>query len=241
MNKSIIGMIPARYASTRLPGKPLVDIAGKSMIQRVYEQCKKSTLLNDVFVVTDHQEIFNHVSDFGKVILTDPSIPTGTLRCIEGYLSLNRTDDFLINIQGDEPFIQPQQIDELANGMVASNAEIATLIKSEILDHENPNRVKVVVNSLGEANYFSRKNIPSGNSNHEFWLHIGMYGFHTSVLNELKSFKESTWEKAEKLEQLTWLYEGKRIKAFPTKFDSISVDTAEDLQKAIHYAMKNQI
>lgn len=238
----IVGLIPARYASTRFPAKPLVDIAGKSMIQRVYEQAKKSTFLNHVVVATDHEQIFEHVKAFGDVCMTREDHVSGTDRCYEALTLQTDKYDYVINIQGDEPFIQPEQIDLLAeklNGIT----EIATLIKAidntEVLF--NPNIVKVVINQNQEALYFSRSPIPhirntpepAWTSKHTFYKHIGMYAYRTDILEELTKLPVSSLEKAESLEQLRWLENGFRISVATSSTETIGIDTPEDLEKAI--------
>jgi len=241
----ILGIIPARYASTRFPAKPLVEIAGKSMIQRVYEQVKKSKVITTVIVATDHNEIFNHVKKFGgEVCMTKESHVSGTDRCYEALMQQKETYDYVINIQGDEPFIQPEQIDLLASRL-DSKTEIATLVKS--IDQQeqlfNPNVVKAVVSNRHEALYFSRSTIPHIRNtpenewlpNHTFYKHIGMYAYRTDILEQLTKLPVSTLEKAESLEQLRWLENGFRIAVAETKTETIGIDTPEDLQKATEY------
>ncbi len=240
---TILGIIPARYASTRFPAKPLADIAGKSMIQRVYEQAKKSKLINDVIVATDNIEILNHVMQFGgSARMTKEGHVSGTDRCYE-VLSLQKAKfDYVINIQGDEPFIQPEQIDLLAK-LLDGKTEIATLVK-KIEDKEqlfNPNIVKAVVSGKGEALYFSRSTVPHIRntpeaewlSRHTFYKHIGMYAYRTDILKTLTSLPVSPLEKTESLEQLRWLENGFRIKVAETKTETIGIDTPEDLEKAL--------
>ncbi len=242
----ILGIIPARYASTRFPAKPLADIGGKSMIQRVYEQVKKSTRITDVIVATDHAEIMNHVTQFGgRVRVTKESHVSGTDRCYEALTLQKAKFDYVINIQGDEPFIQPEQIDLLA-GLLDGKTEIATLVK-KIEDKDqlfNPNVVKAVVSEKGEALYFSRSTVPhirnttegEWMNKHTFYKHIGMYAYRTDVLKQLTALPVSPLEKAESLEQLRWLENGFRIKVAETKTETIGIDTPEDLQKALtHY------
>lgn len=239
----ILGIIPARYASTRFPGKPLADIDGKSMIQRVYEQVKKSKLIADVMVATDNQQIMDHVTQFGgRVRMTKESHASGTDRCYEALTLQKAQFDYVINIQGDEPFIQPEQIDLLA-GLLDGKTEIATLVK-KIEDSEqlfNPNVVKAVVASNGEALYFSRSTVPHIRNTaekdwlnkHAFYKHIGMYAYRTDVLKKLTALPVSPLEKAESLEQLRWLENGFRIKVAETKTETIGIDTPEDLQRAV--------
>ncbi len=239
----ILGIIPARYASTRFPGKPLADIGGKSMIQRVYEQVKKSKLVTDVIVATDNQEIFDHVTKFGgRVRMTKESHVSGTDRCYEALTLQKASFNYVINIQGDEPFIQPEQIDLLAR-LLDGKTEIATLVK-KIEDREqlfNPNVVKAVVAANGEALYFSRSTVPhirntpeaEWMSKHSFYKHIGMYAYRTDVLKRLTELPVSALEKAESLEQLRWLENGFRIKVAETKKETIGIDTPEDLLGAL--------
>lgn len=241
----ILGIIPARYASTRFPAKPLADLGGKSMIQRVYEQVKKSKLVSEVVVATDHPEILNHVNKFGgNVCMTKESHASGTDRCFE-VLSLQKKEyKYVINIQGDEPFIQPEQIDLLAK-LLDGKTEIATLVK-KIEDREqlfNPNVVKAVVSNDKTALYFSRSPIPHIRntqesewlSKHTFYKHIGMYAYRADILKQLTALPISTLEKAESLEQLRWLENGFKISVAETQTETIGIDTPEDLQKALSY------
>ena len=239
----ILAIIPARFASTRFPAKPLADLGGKSMIQRVYEQVKKSKLVSDVVVATDHQEIFNHVKKFGgNVCMTKESHASGTDRCYEALMLQQKEFSYVINVQGDEPFIQPEQIDLLAK-QSDGNAEIATLVK-KIEDSEqlfNPNVVKAVVSKNKNALYFSRSPIPHiRNTAEKEWLskqtffkHIGMYAYRSDILKQITSLPISSLEKAESLEQLRWLENGFKISVAETKTETIGIDTPEDLQKAI--------
>lgn len=235
----ITGIIPARYASTRFPGKPLVDIDGKTMIQRVYEQAKKSRMLNNVVVATDDERIYSHVKDFGgKVLLTSPNHKSGTERCAE--VAEKIITDAYINIQGDEPYIRPEQIDEVALLLQKKEVEIATLVK-EITDNEelfNINKPKVVIGADKKALYFSRQTIPFVRDveqakwiNHQvFYKHIGIYGYKRNILLELVKLPLSLLENAEALEQLRWLENGYSIYTSITQFESYSVDTEEDLK-----------
>lgn len=241
--KRIIGIIPARYASTRFPAKPLVDIRGKSMIQRVYEQVKKSKSISSVVVATDRAEIYDHVKKFGgEVCLTKESHVSGTDRCYEALTLQNDNYDYVINVQGDEPFIQPAQIDLLAS-LLDGKTEIATLIKTieqeEVLF--NPNVVKAVINKKNEALYFSRSTIPHiRNTSHNDWMskhtfvkHIGMYAYRSDILQQLTQLEVSSLEKAESLEQLRWLENGFTIKTAITSIETIGIDTPDDLEKAL--------
>ena len=241
----ILGLIPARYASTRFPAKPLADIAGKSMIQRVYGQAQKSKTLNKVVVATDHAEIFKHVEQFGgAVCMTKESHVSGTDRCYEAMTQQEEQYDYVINIQGDEPFIRPEQIDllgELLNGVT----EIATLIKLiENADQLfNPNVVKAVVNKYGEALYFSRSTIPHIRNTpdsdwmikHRFFKHIGMYAYRSDILEQLTKLPVSSLESAESLEQLRWLENGFNISTAETSIETIGIDTPADLQHALSH------
>ena len=245
----LIGIIPARYQSTRFPGKPLVDILGKTMIRRVYEQACKATLLDKVIVATDDPRIHEEVTRFGgNVMITATHHRNGTERCLEVAKTINA--DFIINIQGDEPFIQPQQIYQLCR-ILDSGTQLATLIKKieTKADLENPNIVKVVTSVDNHALYFSRSpipydrdnlNTPSLENTHGYWKHIGVYAYQKEVLSEIVSLKESTLEKTELLEQLRWLENGYRIKTSSTDFESIGVDTPEDLETLIQ-KMRNAI
>ncbi len=236
----ILGVIPARYASTRFPGKPLVDIGGKSMIRRVYEQASKAKSLTHVVVATDDRRIADEVKRFnGHFVLTNANHESGTDRCaevaaiVEGY-------DVILNIQGDEPFIDPLQIDLLAS-LFTDKTEIATLIKP-IEDLEailNPNLPKVVVSNSGKALYFSRSPIPfvrndnqqNWANQHQYYRHIGIYGYKNEILKELTKLPVSLLEKAEQLEQLRWLENGYTIETAITNSETIAVDVPEDLIK----------
>lgn len=233
----IIGIIPARYASSRFPGKPLIDIQGKSMIQRVYEQACKADELTDVIVATDDERIFNHVRSFGgKVLMTASYHPTGTDRIIEVANTINA--DAYINIQGDEPFIQPEQINKLASyfkARTSTQAPIATLIRacSDIVLIESPNSIKVVLKQNGEAMYFSRAVIPFNRNKQEinYWKHIGMYGYSHEALQSIKQLSLGASEQIESLEQLRWLESGLAIQTLVTTVETISIDVPEDLLK----------
>jgi len=237
----ILGIIPARFASTRFPGKPLIQIDGKSMVQRVYEQASLSTFLAEVIVATDDQRIADEVSRFGgKYVMTATTHISGTDRCAEVVSQLDGFDS-VINIQGDEPFIDPLQIDLLASCFEDSSVELATLIKS--IDNEadlfNENIPKVVVNERDEAIYFSRQTIPflRGIAKNEwlemakFFKHIGIYGYTIKALAHITTLKASKLELAESLEQLRWIEAGYRIKTKITTIETIAIDTPEDLIK----------
>jgi 3-deoxy-manno-octulosonate cytidylyltransferase (CMP-KDO synthetase) len=240
----IIGIIPARYASTRFPAKPLVEIEGKSMIQRVYEQAKKSKYLSKVVVATDHPLIYEHVQTFGEACMTREDHASGTDRCFEALKKQQERFDYVVNIQGDEPFIHPAQIDLLADTLDGIT-EIGTVVK-RLTDEEqlfNPNIVKVVLNKKSDALYFSRSPIPfMRNHAQDQWLqhntfykHIGMYAYRTDILEELTTLPLSSLEKAESLEQLRWLENGFRIRTVTTETETIGIDTPQDLERAISY------
>lgn len=236
----ILGIIPSRYSSSRFPGKPLIDLAGKSMIRRVYEQCIKATCLTDVIVATDDARIFDHVNAFGgNAMMTSANHKTGTERCAEVLSSLNSEFDFVINIQGDEPFIQPDQIGELA-AILNADTELATLVhKSDSLNHIlNEHTVKAVFNQNMEALYFSREPIPHiQKETKEKWhldghhyLHIGIYAYRAEVLNQIVQLPPSRLEQNESLEQLRWLENGYSIKLSISQYESFGIDTPEDVQ-----------
>ena len=238
-----VGIIPARFASTRFPGKPLVDIAGKSMIQRVYEQVSK--VLNDVYVATDDQRIYNAVLEFGgKAMMTSDRHKSGTDRCYEAFSKLDKKFDVIINVQGDEPFIQPEQIIELQKCFEEADTQIATLAKvfNESDGFEalkNPNSPKLVINKRNEAMYFSRSVIPFCRgvettewiSLQPYYKHVGIYAYKAEVLRDLTLLEQSPLEISESLEQLRWLENGYRIKVGFTDVETVGIDTPEDLEK----------
>jgi 3-deoxy-manno-octulosonate cytidylyltransferase (CMP-KDO synthetase) len=232
-------VIPARYASTRFPGKPLAMIGDKTMIQRVYEQAQSSTLADQVVVATDDTRIYDHVVAFGgKVVITADHHLSGTDRCAE-VASLFPAAEWVVNVQGDEPFIQPEQIDLLFRTLTASKSGIATLAKKITREQQlfDANCVKVVCSQQGEALYFSRHPIPfvRGLEQAE-WLtkslhykHIGLYGFRKEILLELAALPPALLELAESLEQLRWLDHGYRIAVGITELETVGIDTPEDL------------
>ncbi|MBC7746113.1 MAG: 3-deoxy-manno-octulosonate cytidylyltransferase [Flavobacterium sp.] len=239
----VLGIIPARYASTRFPGKPLIDIGGKSMIRRVYEQALKSRLLNRVIVATDDQRIYDHVLSFGgEITLTSDKHESGTDRCAE--IALKHSDfEVIINIQGDEPFIDPAQIDLLCECFDDQKNVIATLIKNieNSADLFNHNIPKVILNKNQEAIYFSRSPVPfyrdmekdSWLSNHTYYKHIGIYGYRKKTLKKISELQVSSLEKAEALEQLRWIENGFLIKTAVTEIENISIDTPQDLEAVL--------
>lgn len=236
-----IGIIPARFASTRFPGKPLVDIAGKSMIQRVYEQALKAKSLSKVVIATDDERIADEVQRFGgEFVFTSSQHQSGTDRCAE-VIDKIPGFDIVINIQGDEPFIEPSQIDLLASCFIENKVQLATLIKP-IQSQEsiyNPNSPKVVIDVNGRAMYFSRSPIPfirNGDpgvwaEKHQFYKHIGIYGYRTESLNEITKLPPSSLEIAESLEQLRWIENGFYIQTKVTDLETVAIDTPEDLLK----------
>lgn len=240
------GIIPARYASTRFPGKPLVDINGKSMIQRVFEQAAKSSLLTKVIVATDDRRIFDHVINFGgNVAMTSHDHQSGTSRCFEVVQQLTGDrPEIVINIQGDEPFIDPLQIDKLIGLFVNDSVQIATLIKKISSPKElfDPNVVKAVTANDGRAIYFSRSPIPYlrgvDQSNWlekaDFFKHIGIYAYRSDILTQIVNLPPTKPEIAESLEQLRWIGNGFVIHTAETDLEGFAVDTPEDLAKIIN-------
>lgn len=239
----ILGIIPARFASTRFPGKPLISIAGKSMIQRVYEQAKKSQTLSDVVVATDDARIEAHVLEFGgKVLLTSSSHQSGTDRCAEVIEHLPNFDA-VINIQGDEPLINPEQIDLVGHKLQETGVVLATLIKriSSLEELESNNTPKVVCGVNGQAIYFSRECIPHIRTAPKsewlnkaiFYKHIGIYGYQSATLKTIAKLTPTLLEQAESLEQLRWLEHGYPIHTAETTLETQAVDTPEDVEKIL--------
>ena len=242
-----IGIIPARYESKRFPGKVLADVLGKSMIRRVYEQALKSEILSQVIIGTDDERIRDHAESFGaEVIMTSQKHRNGTERCNEVITRVikenNISDEVVpINIQADEPFIDPKMIDQLASSFDNPETEIATIIK-EIHDHDtlfDAGTVKAVVDKNGNALYFSRSPIPYFRNSdkqdwlkvHRFYKHIGIYAYRSGVLDKIVFLKSTPLEEAESLEQLRWLENGIKIVTQITEFESIGIDSPEDLLK----------
>lgn len=238
----VLGIIPARYASTRFPGKPLAVIAGKSMIQRVYEQAMQARHVQQVVIATDDVRIYDHVQAFGgAVVMTNAEHPSGTDRCAEVAHQFPEAE-VVLNIQGDEPFVQPEQIDLLVETLLHSgNCSVATLAKrieqSETL--HNPNAVKVVFSPQHGAIYFSRHAIPfvrgaapeTWLEHAEFFKHIGLYAFRRDALRQIEQLQPTPLERAESLEQLRWLENGLRIAVGVTDWETVGVDTPEDLAR----------
>jgi len=236
-----IGIIPARFDSSRFPGKPLADIKGKTMIQRVYEQAKKASNLHEVLVATDDQRIYDSVEKFGgQVVMTDKSHQSGTDRCFEALTAIDEKYDIVVNIQGDEPYISPEQIQLILSCFHQENTEIATLVK--LIDDEkdlwNPNKPKVLMDEDDFAIYFSRQCIPylqkvqkeNWLETFNFYKHIGMYAYRAETLKELCELKPSRLEMAEGLEQLRWIESGYRIKTAISEEEATSIDSPEDLE-----------
>ena len=243
---NILGIIPARFASTRFPGKPLVDISGRSMILRVYDQALLSEVFRDVIVATDDERIYKHVRAAGfKAVMTSTAHRSGTDRCLEALeiqqLQYGKNYDHVINIQGDEPFIHPDQIRKVAVLLSSSDAPLATLAKEITRQEEifNPSVVKVVFNKNMEALYFSRSPVPYlRDVDENQWLlkqshhkHIGIYGYRSETLKMICGLPEGKLEKQEALEQLRWIEYGLRIKIDITHLESVAIDTPEDLSK----------
>jgi 3-deoxy-manno-octulosonate cytidylyltransferase (CMP-KDO synthetase) len=238
----IIGVIPARYASTRFPGKPLVDIQGRSMVMRVYDQAMKGSLLAKVVVATDHLEIFDHVlQSGGNAVMTREFHQSGTERCAEVHDIMGDDMDAVINIQGDEPFIDPLQIDSVARCLMQPHVRIATLVApiKSLEDLDSPHVVKAVLDVNRRALLFSRLPIPYCRDapsemrlmHNTYYRHIGIYGYRADVLREIVRLPFSSLEKAESLEQLRWMQNGYSIHAEFTDEPGVSIDTPEDLKK----------
>lgn len=236
---SIIAIIPARYNSSRFPGKPLADIKGKSMIQRVYEQAKGIDRIERVIVATDDKRIFDHCVDFGaEVMMTSENHRNGTERIAEVIDSIKEQYDAVVNIQGDEPFIKLEQLNLICDIIENNDTDIASLAKEieDTVDVDSPNTVKVVMNERGKALYFSRFAIPyNRNDNNDVirFKHIGLYAYKTKILKEIIKLPESKLEVSESLEQLRWLEAGYTINMGITTYDSHGIDTPKDLEKAI--------
>jgi 3-deoxy-manno-octulosonate cytidylyltransferase (CMP-KDO synthetase) len=247
-----IGIIPARYASTRFPAKPLALLGGKPVIQRVYEQV--SGIFDEAYVATDDERIEAAVKAFGgKVVMTSPNHKSGTDRCYEAFTKVGGGYDVVVNIQGDEPFIQPSQLEAVKACFEDPTTQIATLVKPFTTDDgfvalENVNSPKVVVNANMNALYFSRSIIPyQRNADKQDWLaghtyykHIGLYAYRAEVLKEITSLPQSSLELAESLEQLRWLENGYTIKVGVTQVETIGIDTSEDLERAEEFLKQQE-
>lgn len=248
-----VGIIPARYASTRFSGKPLAKLGGKIVIQRVYEQVR--SVLDDVYVATDDERIMNAVKSFGgNAVMTSPNHKSGTDRIEEAVNIIGKNFDVVINIQGDEPFIHKSQIETICKCFDDPQTMIATLgrpfsEKDTIKDLENPNSPKLICDNNGFAMYFSRSIIPYIRGEEESnWInkfnylkHIGLYAYRANVLREITKLPQSSLELAESLEQLRWLQNGYRIKVGITNIETIGIDTPEDLEKAEEFINSQKI
>ena len=251
-----MAIIPARYASTRYPGKPLAILGGKTVIQRVYEQVK--SVLNDVYVATDDERIYHAVTEFGgKAVMTRADHKSGTDRIEEAAEKIEESGKWneesdnvvVINVQGDEPFIQPSQIETLMHLFDDPKTQIGTLGKpfESIEAIENPNSPKIVTDNRGFALYFSRSVIPyirgrerdSWFGEYPFLKHLGIYAYRREVLAEVTKLPMSSLEKAESLEQLRWLQNGYRIRVGLTDIETVGIDTPEDLTRAEEFLLKH--
>jgi 3-deoxy-manno-octulosonate cytidylyltransferase (CMP-KDO synthetase) len=238
MKKIIV--IPARYASTRLPGKPLIDIGGKPLLQRVYDGAYRSKLSDGILIATDDERIKKAALAFGaEVIMTDPALPSGTDRVFAAIQ--DKEADLVVNLQGDEPFIEPSIIDQLFSALEEGDVTMATLCCpiTDESEYRNPNTVKVVLNNSGFALYFSRSPIPYINNskykiqNTKFvYKHIGIYGFTRSFLEQFVALPKSPLEETESLEQLRVLENGYKIKVIVTGYSGFGIDTPDDLERA---------
>lgn len=236
-----VGIIPSRYSSSRFPGKPLIDLKGKTMVQRVYENASKASLLNEVIVATDDERIYNHVLGFGgKVMMTSSEHASGTDRC--GEVAEKVEAEIIINIQGDEPLVNPIQLDSLLKAFKDTSVQIATLGSPNITEEDitNPNRVKIVTDTFNNALYFSRSAVPNDfhfkDDSREFYpflKHIGLYAYRKSCLQELVRLHPTKLEQVESLEQLRWLYYGYSIRVIETKIETPNIDVPEDLEKVL--------
>jgi 3-deoxy-manno-octulosonate cytidylyltransferase (CMP-KDO synthetase) len=244
--KEVIAIIPARFASTRLPGKPLLDVCGKPLIQRVWEAALQSRFLSRIIIATDSDDIADACMDFGaEFVLTDPELPSGSDRIYQAYERIGSDAEFVLNIQGDEPLINGQLIDDLIIEFNRSDADVGTLIRiiennSDLFD---PNVVKVVVDDASQALYFSRTTMPFVRDSDQsdwkeqnvFWKHIGVYLYKIESLREFVNLPQSALEMAEKLEQLRLMEKGKKYYCMRTEINPIGVDTQEDLERVREY------
>lgn len=242
-----IGIIPARYASTRFPGKPLAMLGGITVIERVYTRVKR--VLSEAIVATDDDRIYNAVKSFGGIaVMTSTTHRSGTDRCYEAYLNNGGNQDVVINIQGDEPFIHPEQLESIIRCFDDDDTQIATLVRPfaparPFSELSNPNTPKVVVDCDGYAKYFSRSVIPylrnveqeQWPSRHPYYTHIGLYAYRADVLARITQLPQSSLEIAESLEQLRWLENGYKIKVGVSNHETIGIDTPEDLARAERY------
>ena len=235
-----IAVIPSRMESKRLPGKPLKKIGNKSMIQRVYEQSIKCERFEKVIVATDNDEIKKHVESFGEVVLTSSNPINGTERVSEALNKINISYDYVVNIQGDEPFIKKNQIDALLNICNGKN-QICSLVKKTPYNQELKKNsiIKVVMDKNKNALYFSRNIIPTNNEDAIYYKHIGLYAFKKNTIKKITELSKSELEKIESLEQLRWLENNYKIKLAITEEDTFGIDTEEDLIKANKIILNN--
>lgn len=255
INKPMLTLciIPARYASTRFPGKPLANILGKPMIQWVYERASKT--FEHVYVATDDQRIANAINAFGgKFVTTSTEHKSGTDRCAQALEIIqrqsNKTFDVVVNIQGDEPFVHPEHLSLLVKPFNIESVDIATLVKPFGTNENifNPNIPKVVLDTNGKALYFSRSVIPyirgievdNWAKEHTYYKHLGLYAYKSNILKDISKLEQSPLEQAESLEQLRWLENGFAIHAKVTNIETIAIDTPADLERAIAWAEKNE-
>tara|TARA_B100001250_G_scaffold154515_1_gene132759 strand:- start:3822 stop:4538 length:717 start_codon:yes stop_codon:yes gene_type:complete len=230
----VVGIIPARYGSKRLPGKPLLDILGKSMIQRVFEQCKKCDKLNTIVVATDDKRIYEHVKAFnGNAIMTSKTHKTGTERCNEVVKKLTQEFDVVVNIQGDEPFINPIQIEEVIALFNDKKTQIGTLVSviKDVNVLKDRNAPKAILDTQGRVVAFSRRISTKLRNQTRIYQHVGIYAYKKNILKELCGLPESKNEIKEQLEQLRWLDNNYKIITGITNFQNIAVDTANDIEK----------
>ena len=237
----VLGIIPARYGSSRFPGKPLLELKGKSMIQWVYEGASKATLLDELIVATDDQRIYEEVLRFGgKVILTSAAHQSGTERCAE-VLSHFPAYELVINIQGDEPLVAAEQLDQLLGAFLDKTVQIATLVHPDVTPSDllNVNRIKVLADHQQNAIYFYRSAVPNmhyAKVHHFPWLrHIGLYAYTSAVLKQIASLAPCALEQAESLEQLRWLYYGYKIRLVQTHIETPNIDVPEDVEKVLPF------
>lgn len=234
-----LAIIPARYNSSRFPGKPLIDLKGKTMIQRVYERVAGSNLFEEVVVATDDERIYDHVLTFGgKAEITAATHETGTDRCGELIQKKYAEFDIVVNIQGDEPLVDSRQLETLVAAFDSNAVQIATLgiYTNNETEINDPNRIKIVLDQLGNALYFSRSPIPfvrNNTSNYKHIKHIGVYAFRSNTLQEVIQLKQTDLELTESLEQLRWLENGYKINVQLTSIETPNIDVPEDVEKVI--------
>lgn len=232
-----LAIIPSRYESSRFPGKPLIDLKGKSMIQRVYEGVESANIFDKTIVATDDERIFNHVVSFGgEAMMTSKNHGSGTDRCGE-VIEKFSDYDVVVNIQGDEPLVEKMQLEQLISAFDDKNVEIATLgtPKTTRAEYNDSNRIKIVLDDKSDALYFSRSAIPfeRNDNNYPFLRHIGLYGFKTTTLSKLVSLLPTKLEKTESLEQLRWLFYGYKIRVIETLIETPNIDVPEDVEAVL--------